>query len=262
MLTLILSLPSIKVGIFPLLAIFGSLQALLEYRKNIQWSTGKSLEKEIPFGQGLFSLIFSTLGSSIMIGILLGQPPTWLGNDGVLFTFVIVFLLQYVGDGICIKLCEQRILRRCIGLIDGLSYGFGITSFGVDLALSSARGKQSHTAAILCGILSGVGNQFLQETFHLYDKEWRYSTPTMLSKRHRWHLSSGIYTSIWISSIYYGGLRFDLIPRDTLKAILVISVGLYNFKNCLLADTRSSSYIIESERHSNLFPLMKPKENF
>jgi uncharacterized membrane protein YeiH len=252
MLTLVLSLQSIQVGIFPLFALCGSLQALLEYRRHIKWSTGKSLEQEVSFGQGLFSLIFSALGGSIMTGLLLGQPPGWLNKDGVLLAFILVFILQYVGDGIVIRLCEQmNLIRRALGLMDSLSYGFSITSWGVDLALSSVHWKSSPLGAILCGIVSGLGSQVLQETFHLYDREWRFSTPALLAKPHRWYLSPRIHTAIWTSSIYYIGLHLSLIARDTLKAIIILSVGLYNFRNCLLMRMENVTLETRKLRHES-----------
>jgi hypothetical protein len=230
---LILYLPSLSIGIFPLLTIFGSLQALLEYRKNIKNTTGKSLEEVIPLAQGLFSFIFSNLSGSILVAILLSQPPGWIYNNGVIPTFILVFSLQYFKEAFPIRICERyHLLRLIIACADSMSYGFSITSFGVDLALASLGNKKFMSGAILCGFVSGIGCQLMKEAFHLHDKKWYFSTPSLFAMSHQ-YLSSMVYMSLWSSTIYYLGLKWNLMCPETWKVLNIILLGLYNSRQSL-----------------------------
>ena len=244
MFNLVYQLQSYKLGIFPLLAIFSAFNAILTYRRKIKLHTGSSLEQVVPFGQGIVSLIFGSLGGSVMTGILLGQSPPWLNNDGVLLAFILIFALQYVDRGRQLMIMCERVdlLRWIIEWMDLISLGFSITVFGVDLALASAHLKNSPSAAILCGVVSGLGSPLLQDTFHLFDREWSYSTPELFRKRRRWLDLTFVHIVIYASVLYYIGLYLRYIQPNTLKSIIVLGVATCNMSsNRLLQSLNLSS---------------------
>jgi uncharacterized membrane protein YeiH len=243
MFILIHRLLSCRLGVFPVLAIFSALNALLHYRRNIKLHTGNSLEQVVPFGQGVFSLVFGSLGGSVITGILLGQSPSWLNNDGVLLTFILIFTLQYLDSGKQLVLMCERIdlLRWIIEWMDLISLGLSITAFGVDLALASTHLRNSPGAAILCGIISGLGSPFLQDTFHLFDREWSYSTPEMFRRRRQWLDLTFVHIAIYASILYYIGLHLKYMQPDSLRAIIVLGVAICNIRSKLFKSSNSSS---------------------
>jgi uncharacterized membrane protein YeiH len=195
--TLVLSMKN-DWGAFPLIDFFHGTAVAYEYRKGAS-------PKHAPL-QRLVAIVLTALGGTMMTGVLLGQPPSWVLYSEVVPAYFLCWALMHcVPLDPLFRLLEAPaplgpVLRFTLGALDDVSWGVAITSWGQDKALQAQHGpaRASITAALLTGFMSGCGGGLLQQAFGFNDAEWSFRTPPALVRA-----SFAIKLSAGCSLAYY-----------------------------------------------------------
>lgn len=164
-------------------------------------------------------MLLAALGGTLITNVvILGQPASWMTADAVLPTYMLVFALDRwlpydlfhktvtIGPLFwCVSVSKRTSAthkrKRCIGVLDNVSWATGISAWGAAKALSAehVRARSSVMATLISGFFSGCGGGLLHSAFCLTDREWKFRCPAGLANNG----SFAVRISVFLSGLFY-----------------------------------------------------------
>ena len=159
----------------------------------------------------------------MLSAFLMGEPIPWLCCNVTIPTYIIVWtLINYFPGNLISKLFCRQPFFLIIRVLDSMSWGHAVTTWGVDKVAMSPysysyvfriavgsflflkkknkkrKRKEKKTTEINhAGLVSGSGGGFLNETFNLRQTNWSFNTP-----KHYMGPSFGVLVTL-ATSIFY-----------------------------------------------------------
>ena len=165
-------------GSFPLIDLFHGTGVAYEYRE-------RGSPAHAPL-QRVFAIVITALGGTMLTGFLLGQPPSWLCYSEVIPAYCFCwFIMERLPREPLFRLIRGSALAEfTMTLLDDISWGIAITSWGQDKATSAQHepARASMIAALLCGVVSGCGGGVIQRSFGLLSETWAFTTPLTFAR--------------------------------------------------------------------------------
>ena len=108
---------------------------------------------------------FLRFGGTTLVGVLLGQPPSWTLSGNACRSLVLAFWLAFCcpGDYAYRAYWRSSAARLALALGASLSFGHAVTSWGADKALRAmhAPAQNSGFSALMAGAFGGSGGGLL-----------------------------------------------------------------------------------------------------
>ena len=167
----------------------------------------------VSFLQSFLSVILSGFAGSFLIGILLGQPATFLMEEAPLkvacLCYVVVFL--FPSDLVFAVVSNKLVWAVVHPIVDAFSVSFAVIGW-INLMLhlhasedshASLANFNSHGVTTFAGIffvasLCADAGSLLPSAFSLQEKEWKFQTPVIL----KLPFPFGLFPSVFGSFIY------------------------------------------------------------
>lgn len=105
-------------------------------------------------------------GGTTLVGLVLGQPPSWLlGHNAVRSLFVVWWLTFCCPSDLWHR--KLPMFRSLAALGGALSSGHAVTSWGADKAINADHGRAQHATflTILCGALAASGGTLFSAVY-------------------------------------------------------------------------------------------------
>ncbi|KAF9329906.1 hypothetical protein BG006_007077 [Podila minutissima] len=199
------------------LSIFSALHGIrvsMAYRQAIEQASAQSRKDgshkpdRVPWGQALLSVLAMSLGGGFSASILLGMPPSWLGSNVVVPTYVLSFLLiQYTAlYDILQQLVPPAVLDSILLTADGSLRALSIAKLGVDgsrmrfAADSHVPGAtEPWFAMLLLGMIAGSGGGMWGDLLRLKTHHWTLQTPTWTHTA-TWDMKAALLSAFFYAS--------------------------------------------------------------
>ncbi|KAG0085958.1 hypothetical protein BGZ93_000359 [Podila epicladia] len=199
------------------LSIFSALHGIrvsMAYRQAIEQASAQSRKDgsnkpdRVPWGQALLSVLAMSLGGGFSSSILLGMPPSWLGSNVVVPTYVLSFvLIQYTAlYDILQQLVPPAVLDSILIIADGSLRALSIAKLGVDgsrmrfAADSHVPGAtEPWFAMLLLGMIAGSGGGMWADFLRLKTHHWSIQTPTWAHTA-TWDMKAALLSAFFYAS--------------------------------------------------------------
>ncbi|KAF9572763.1 hypothetical protein EC968_009491 [Mortierella alpina] len=200
------------------LSIFSALHGIkmsMAYRKAIEQAAEQSLKDgtaakppRTPWGQALLSVLVMSLGGGFTTSMLLGMPPSWLGSNVVVPTYVLSFVLVHhtILYDILNDLVPPAVLDSVLIVADSSLRALSIAKLGVDgsrmrFAADSHVGaggvSEPWFAMLFLGMVAGSGGGMWADLLKLKTHEWTLSTPSFV------HTATYDMKAAFLSAFFY-----------------------------------------------------------
>ncbi|KAF9953472.1 hypothetical protein BGZ72_005391 [Mortierella alpina] len=199
------------------LSIFSALHGIkmsMAYRKAIEQAAEQSLKDgaakppRTPWGQALLSVLVMSLGGGFTTSMLLGMPPSWLGSNVVVPTYVLSFVLvhQTILYDILNDLVPPAVLDSVLIVADSSLRALSIAKLGVDgsrmrFAADSHVGaggvSEPWFAMLFLGMVAGSGGGMWADLLKLKSHHWTFSTPSFV------HTATYDMKAAFLSAFFY-----------------------------------------------------------
>mmetsp|Transcript_31633 Transcript_31633/g.88686 ORF Transcript_31633/g.88686 Transcript_31633/m.88686 type:complete len:250 (-) Transcript_31633:23-772(-) len=168
--------------------------------------------------QQLVGFIILCLGGTGASAMLAGEAPGWLSDPQCFWIYFFVwFAVYYSPRDVVFRLVCWRPFFRIVQVLDSFSWGFAITTWGVELPARSSNSaiRSALLPRLLCGVLSGSGGGLISDMFSLTKEDWDLETPKVYMGP-----SVGLAATLVVTVIYsLAGLYPGLVPPDQLPLV-------------------------------------------
>ena len=155
---------------FPLLDAIHATAVAFEYRG--------TADKAQSLPQRVVAVCITSLGGTSMGAIILGTPFGWAQDNWTLPAYIIAPLVMELVPGVYTFLSIKPVYFL-LTLLDDITWGAAITAWGMEHAL---RHDAQCVLALLVGTLAGCGGGLMQATLSLLKADWKFTTPSALTK--------------------------------------------------------------------------------
>mmetsp|Transcript_36271 Transcript_36271/g.116186 ORF Transcript_36271/g.116186 Transcript_36271/m.116186 type:complete len:365 (+) Transcript_36271:23-1117(+) len=209
---------------FSVTDVFGSLVACDSCRR--------SLRKGSSWIESLLVSFFLQFGGTTLVGVFLGQPPSWLCGHNACRSLLLAWWLTFQW-GFSL---DRRGLRPLCSVGAALSSGHAITSWGADKALNAQHpvARQATFLVVLCGCLGASGGSIFGASY--FPSEQRDTAARAAVKK------------AFLGSLTYYVLKdpHDLIMPPILlqctRPYAKLAMGLYSLLACANSQLRLSAF--------------------
>lgn len=128
--------------------------------------------------ESLICVFLLRFGGTFLMAIMLGQPPSWMLVHSTPLSLFLAWWLTFCspGDFYWKYLADNKLLFEVVSVVDAISQGLAITSWGMDKALfggfhnNSAIISNALVLNVICGVVSSNGGGILADVLGFYEK--------------------------------------------------------------------------------------------
>jgi hypothetical protein len=234
-----------KSVVFPFVSLLDFAGTVFVCRRYRQSSCGEKSWFEI-----FLACILMQFGGTTIVGVLLGQVPSWIMSRSAIPGFVLAWWLTFYSpdDFFWRHVSGNRILMFFLGILAAVSSAFAVTSWGLDKAffnsfhVNGGDFSKSCFLCILCGAFAASGGGILADVFNFFSQSKSF---TMRHKSSFFDMNSYTVSAAFNRSFWLAVLYFVMIsdPKDFLpisfhldkitghSVITILQVSFY-FMSC------------------------------
>jgi hypothetical protein len=161
----------------------------------------------------MLACVLMQFGGTLIISLILGQPPSWLLSRSALPAFFLAWWLSFYSpdDIFWNTVSKNNFLLFLLGFLNFISSGHAVTSWGMDKCffnvfhLNGDTYSRAYWLCILCGTVAACGGGILAEVFNFFSssKSFTLRHKSSFLEIGKYGVSQTLNRSFWLALIYY-----------------------------------------------------------